>query len=315
MPAVPVVDSVEVSAVESAQADFEVGFGDLTTDAPVMAMFALPGERVPITVTRPAPEIDSASASDAYRLEAASGTVSPDGPNRWTWTAPAQPGLHPIRVTDPYDGDTVTLNVFVMVPYDAMRRGTLNGYRIGAYPLPRRGHEEAYQRPRGFIPVTESVLDAQVSPHFKLRQFLCRQSGSYPQYLVLRQPLLAKLEELLAAVNDRGIEAPTFSIMSAYRTPNYNAAIGNVTTFSRHEYGDAADVFVDEDHDGVMDDLNHDGRHTIADARVLAGIVRGVEREPEHEKLVGGVGTYGPATGHGPFMHVDVRGFHAEWSS
>ena len=63
MPAVPVVDSVEVSAVESAQADFEVGFGDLTTDAPVMAMFALPGERVPITVTRPAPEIDSASAS------------------------------------------------------------------------------------------------------------------------------------------------------------------------------------------------------------------------------------------------------------
>ena len=88
--------------------------------------------------------------------------------------------------------------------------------------------------------MTESVLDAQVSPHFKLRQFLCRQSGSYPQYLVLRQPLLAKLEELLAAVNDRGIEAPTFSIASAYRTPNYNAAIGNVTTFSRHEYGDAA---------------------------------------------------------------------------
>ena len=74
-------------------------------------------------------------------------------------------------------------------------------------------------------------------------------------------------------------------------------------------------MFVDEDHDGVMDDLNHDGRHTIADARVLAGIVRGVEARARAREAGRRRRHYGPATGHGPFMHVDVRGFHAEWSS
>ena len=310
-PVVPVVDSIEVAGFAPRHSTFEVRFGDLPSGYRTMAMFALPGQRVPIEVR----DSSDAAVVAGYELHAEAGATRAEGINRWTWVAPAGPGLCPIQIWNARDGSSMTLNVFVMVPYTAMRRGALNGYRIGAYPRPQAGHAAEYERPLGFVEVTPELLSTLVSPHFTLGQFVCKQAGDYPLYLVLRQPLLVKLEQLLAAVNDRGIAARTFSIMSAYRTPFYNAAIGNVTIFSRHEYGDAADVFVDDDGDGVMDDLNHDGRHTIADARLLGAIVNGIEAEPEFARLVGGLGTYGPTSEHGAFLHVDARGFSVEWSA
>lgn len=308
---VPLVDSIQVAAFSPHRAPFDVSFDGLHSDYAVMAMFALPRQRIPIAV----PTAAGADSSRTYALRATAGDARPAGRNRWTWTAPAKPGLYPIEIQDDRGGAPMTLNVFVMVPYTAMRGGWLNGYHIGAYPRPRRGYQAEYQRPIGFVEVTSALLATPVAPHFTLGQFVCKQSGGYPHYLVLRQPLLVKLEELLEAVNDRGIPASTFAIMSAYRTPTYNAAIGNVTVFSRHEYGDAADVFVDEDHDGVMDDLNHDGRHTAADAHVLSAIVTQLLHDPELASLTGGLGTYDPTPEHGPFMHVDVRGFAVEWGA
>lgn len=59
-----------------------------------------------------------------------------------------------------------------------------------------------------------------------------------------------------------------------------------------------------------MDDLNGDGRVT-ADAQVLAGVVRQVERWfPE---LTGGIGLYAGSNGRSPFVHVDTRGVTARW--
>jgi hypothetical protein len=76
-------------------------------------------------------------------------------------------------------------------------------------------------------------------------------------------------------------------------------------------YGDATDVFVDNDRNGWTDDVNRDGRVDIRDAEVVA---RAAERaEARHPSLVGGIGIY-PATGaHGPFTHVDTRGRRARW--
>jgi hypothetical protein len=80
---------------------------------------------------------------------------------------------------------------------------------------------------------------------------------------------------------------------------------------SRHQYGDAADVYVDNDGDDRMDDLNRDGRVDARDARVIAAAVERVEHR--HPDLVGGVGLYRAARAHGPFAHVDVRGYRARW--
>jgi hypothetical protein len=297
----PVVDSITVEAYSPQQTPFAVRFGDDESAYRVMAMFVLPNEAVPVAVVNPAED---------FALEATAGETWKTGIAAWTWVAPARPGVYPIEIREHGSDRSMTLNVFVMVPYAAMRRGSINGYRIGNYPRPR---SEFYARPEGFVQVTSDMMDTQVSPHFRLAQFLCKQGGGPPEYLVLRQPLLVKLEQLLAQVNERGREAHTFSLMSAYRTPSYNAAIGNVTTYSRHSYGDAADIFVDDDGDGQMDDLNGDGKHSLADARWLGAIVNETQGTPEFTGLTGGLGTYEPTHSHGAFVHVDVRGFQARW--
>jgi hypothetical protein len=76
-------------------------------------------------------------------------------------------------------------------------------------------------------------------------------------------------------------------------------------------YGDAADVFVDADGDGVMDDLDGDGKITVHDAQVLCAVAEGVETE--HPDLVGGLSAYPGNSAHGPFVHVDARGVRARW--
>jgi hypothetical protein len=60
-----------------------------------------------------------------------------------------------------------------------------------------------------------------------------------------------------------------------------------------------------------MDDLNGDGRVTTADARFLAQVAEQVEKK--HPELIGGVGVYSATGAHGPFVHIDVRGYPARW--
>jgi hypothetical protein len=301
MASAPAVDSAAVEAYGPQRLPFTVRFGDAENDYRVMAMFVLPDQAVPVGVVNP---------SGAYDLTATAGSAQAGGASLWRWVAPTQPGLYPIEIRERSSGRSMTLNVFVMVPFSELRGGSIHGYPIGHYPAPR---SEFYERPRGFVEVTPELNQVAVSPHFTLGQFVCKQAGGPPEYLVLRQPLLAKLEQVLAEVNERGHEVHSFSLLSAYRTPRYNAAIGNVTTFSRHHYGDAADIFVDEDGDGRMDDLNGDGRHDLADARWLGGVVDHVAGESP--AFIGGLGTYEPTSEHGAFVHVDVRGFEARWGA
>jgi uncharacterized protein YcbK (DUF882 family) len=104
------------------------------------------------------------------------------------------------------------------------------------------------------------------------------------------------------------------TVMSGFRTPNYNLTGGNTqgrANLSRHMYGDAADVFVDNDGNGLMDDLNGDGRVDVRDAEVIGQAVERVEQK--NPSLVGGVGVYVASSGHGPFTHIDVRGYRARW--
>jgi uncharacterized protein YcbK (DUF882 family) len=103
-------------------------------------------------------------------------------------------------------------------------------------------------------------------------------------------------------------------VMSGFRTPAYNArgvGAGGRARDSRHQYGDAADVFVDNDRDGWMDDLNRDGRIDLRDADVIVAAAERVEWR--HAQLVGGVGRYRATSAHGPFVHIDVRGHRARW--
>jgi hypothetical protein len=222
------------------------------------------------------------------------------------------PGVH----IAPDSGSGLSLALITMRDFAEKLGGKIGAYRIGFWPGERRKlPSAAYENPEGFIEVTPENADTYVSEHFRLRDFLTHdQQDVWPKYLVLRAPLVDKLELVISQLEARGTPVRHMSVMSGFRTPQYNARggeRGGRSRVSRHMYGDAADVFVDNDGDGRMDDLNRDGRIDSRDARVILDAVERVERI--HGDLVGGVGVYRATRSHGPFAHVDVRGSRARW--
>jgi hypothetical protein len=288
----------------SAEARLALYYRGLVAADSVAAVFVMPGET--LSVATPADR-------DDVQLAASAGALQPSGAHAWRWVAPLTPGMHQLRAAVPGTAQTVTLRAFVMVPASAVRNGVLNGYRIGHYPAkPLRGLD-AYRPPRGFVEVTPENQDVHLTPHLQLGQFVTKQGGGFPKYVVLDERLLVKLEYLLDRVHEAGFDVRRFRVLSGYRTPHYNRAIGNVT-YSRHVYGAAADIYIDEQPaDGRMDDLNRDGRIDARDAAVLGEIVERALAAGADRALLGGVGTYASTSAHGPFVHVDVRGYRASW--
>ncbi len=295
------------SAFDEGRADFAVRVRDLVVPYQVFAVSVMPGETLGLSVDR------ATRGAASFECRVSTGRAVPAGPARWTWKAPAKPGLHTITIRRVLDGETISLNVFVMRPRAEVRNGVLRGYRIGRYPeKPLRGLA-IYRPPNGFIEVTPQNADTRISPHFTLRQFLCKQEGDWPKYALVRGQLLLLLEWLLKEVNAHGWQADTFHVMSGFRTPWYNAAIRNVQ-YSRHQWGGAADIFIDQNpRDGVMDDLNGDGTIDKQDADVLYDLIEDLRGREENGAYEGGLGDYGATEAHGPFVHVDARGFRARW--
>lgn len=295
---------LDPTAFDEGRAPFTVQFGDTEIVHRLMAVSLLPDSTVRLAA-------QSGIRQGRYRLEAPAPLVRRRTGASWTLTAPSVPGLYPVTITDLASGARVRVQVFVLSPWDPEERH-LNGYRIGRYEKTPRHGRAVYEPPEGFVEVTAANKDAFVSPNFRLDQFLCKQTDGTPQYALVRPRLLRRLERVLAAVNARGHTAHTLRVMSGYRTPYYNRAIGNTTEYSRHLYGDAADVYVDADSDQRMDDLTGDGRTTRADARYLADLVQDIPT-PGDERFRGGLSVYGSTAQHGPFVHLDLRGRYARW--
>ncbi len=287
------------------RASFSVRCQNLVLGYRLQAVTALPGEQLEL-------EVLDANWDKQFRLVAQAGDAAEHGPRRWRWTAPGAPGAYTLAILRAPNADLLQLLVFVLVPYGQMTGGVLNGYLIGDYPEPRSATANGYAPPRGFIEVGPDDLETWVSPHFQLQQFLCRQAGDFPKYLVLDERLLVKLEELLAKVNLEGHTCRTLSISSAFRTPHYNRLIKQAE-FSLHQWGQAADVAVDANGDGKMDDLNRNGKSDLGDVKVLESMVGHIEGELRHQDKVGGLGVYDERGNHGPFVHIDVRGEPARW--
>lgn len=297
LPDRPPLDSLLADSVEAA---FSVRVRDLTVPYRRFGLFVQPGDTFTV---RPV------GGQAPFLAEAEAGRVERLGDRTFRYTAASAPGASTLTFRSD-DGRLLDLNVLVQQPH-ARGATSVGGYRLGAYPgQPYQGNPR-YAYPEGFIPLTGETRDVAVSPHFTLVQFRCKQPAPEGEYLLLDERLVLKLELLLQRVRDAGIPARTFFVMSGYRTPAYNAGIGNETTFSAHVYGMAADIYIDDDGDGTMDDLNRDGQITLADAQVLYDLA--VPLDEEFPELRGGLGLYRANAAHGPFIHVDVRGSVARW--
>jgi len=285
------------------EAGFSLRINDDASTLKDRAAFVLPNGSVAL-------EVRGGPAGD-YDLTGHDGRITRRGARAWTWIAPAAPDVYELPVNGPEGAGHVDAHVFVLVPAAAQRQGVLNGYRIGAYPASKN---PLYAQPAGFVEVTKDNEDTRLTPHFRLKQFLCKQEpiNQYPKYIVLRERLLLALEAVLAEANALGFDADTLNVMSAYRTPYYNAAIGDVP-LSMHQFGGAADVFVDTKKKGQMDDLNRDSRIDVSDAAFFASAIERRFAGPEFRTFDGGLGIYPPTSAHPPFVHVDVRGVRARW--
>ena len=228
--------------------------------------------------------------------------------------APAKPGVYQFSLGD---RPVENMSIVTLVPRSAKRGGRIGRYQLGSWPFEGRGRPRTprYAAPAGFIEVTPQNQNFSVSEHFQLRQFLTKDQFSvWPKYLPLDPLLVDKLELIIQELQSQGVRVEHIHVMSGFRTPRYNAGGGNTAgraNLSRHMYGDAADVYVDNNRDGQPDDITGDGRVTVRDAEKFAAAAERVEKK--HPSLVGGVGTYVACCGHGPFTHIDVRGFRARW--
>jgi len=273
----------------------------------LQAAFRAPGDTLTSPNEQRAPELSA-------RFEEPSGrkTVSED------FTAPKRPGIYKLAVemnkaTRPIED----LHVITLVPFAEKKNDRIGLYYLGRWTIEGKGTppRPSYANPTGFVEVTRENQDTALSEHFRLRDFLTKdQFDVWPKYVLIDSRLIDKLELIVQELEASGHPVEHVQIMSGFRTPIYNHTGGNTggrASLSRHMYGDAADIFVDNDRNGVMDDLNGDGKVTPADSEVVA---RAAERvEAKYPSLVGGVGIYPACCGHGPFTHVDVRGYRARW--
>lgn len=272
-----------------------------------LGVFVLPKERFIVQVT-------SSKPSAPVQFHAEQGKTRQLSSQQWQWQAPEKPGLTTLRLTHPISRETTVLNVFVMVPAGRVKNGVLNGYQIGSYPRLPFKNMPTYETPKGYIEVTEANQNTPVSPHFTVDQFLSHQKSGFPKYLVLRERLLLKLELIIETLDSKHFPADSLYIMSGYRTPWYNKSLGQ-GPYSQHIYGGAADIFIDVNpKDNYMDDLNKDGKRDYQDAKVLIDVIEEMEGKSLYNKFIGGLARYRKTSHHGPFVHIDERGYKARWN-
>lgn len=266
------------------------------------AAFRPPGQ--PLITTPPS------GLTVRYEPEQGPPVVSP------VFETPLVPGVYKVSLEgDQAHEEIADLRLITLVPFAVKKGGRIGSYSLGQWPYERGGAPSpAYANPVGFVEVTRENQSLAVSKHFTLGDFMNQdQPGVWPKYLLLETRLVDKLELVIAELQDEGFPVTHLAIMSGFRSPRFNQ-IGDTngrSQVSRHMYGDATDVFVDNDRNGWTDDVNRDGRVDIRDAEIVAAAAARIEAR--HPDLAGGVGIYPATRVHGPFTHVDVRGKQARW--
>ncbi len=132
--------------------------------------------------------------------------------------------------------------------------------------------------------------------------------------------LIDRLERLRAKLVTADRPEPLIVILRAYISPNEAGQLRRkglaMAEFSRNLYGDGAAIIVDANGDGVMDDMNDDGKIDLHDVDYVSRVIEQIERETG---VYGGVGIHAgptdPLLPKTPYLSIDCRGKRARWSS
>lgn len=306
-PASPFADDAAPAAaflLDAALREFDA-YNDFRGESgAIRAVILAPGD-----TTLPLPDSLPENVGIAFGLPGSDSVVSR--------TLPREPGIWTLLVETGGAARQVRNSLVVtQVPMSAKQNGRIGDYRIGNWPFERSTPSRPiYATPEGMIRVTPENRDTYLTEHIQLRDFITKgQENVWPKYVVVQRRVLDKVELVIDELERMGHPVENIFAVSGFRTPAYNAGGGNTAgrgQLSRHMYGDAMDIAVDNDQNGLMDDLNGDGRVTLADARVIGEAVDRVERKYPH--LVGGMHYYPPTGGHQGMVHIDTRGNRARW--
>jgi len=299
--------SVNTAAFSTEHANFSIVYDNFKIPLTTFSIFVMPREGIEISIAEE-------DRDKKYVIEL--NGKSFENERSFKWQAPAKSGYYPVKIKEKNkngSGSEIKLNVFVLQPAHKMNGQYLDGFKIGYYPNIPVDKKAYYSKPTGFLKIEESLLDLNLTPHFKMDQFVTNQSTKFPQYIVLKESLLLKLEYFLEEVNNVGYKADTFGIVSVYRSPYFNNKLGNNTDLSRHLFGDAADIYIDNTGNNWMDDLNGDGKLNIHDSNLLFDLAVKFDQKEEFSQLQGGLSSYKGNGVRGPFLHIDSRGFHVSW--
>ncbi len=274
------------------------------TSGKLLASIAAPDSPI---VAKPLPDVSLEYQSDSFGTSISSELKAPQKPG-WYQIALKQNGAYKVL-----EG----LRLITLTPFEAKKNGRIGNYFLGLWPFEQqKAISPAYKSPAGFIEVTLKNINLQISEHFKLSDFVDQdQANVWPKYVALDTRLVDKLELIISELNQEGIGVKHLAIMCGFRSPNSNATFGDPSgrgKLSRHMFGDAADIYVDNNKTGWTQDINHDGRVTLEDVKIIARAAARVEAK--YPNLVGGIGIYPGNGAHGPFIHIDVRGQAARWN-
>jgi hypothetical protein len=292
--------------VQSFEADFEKQVGGLS--GAVKVDIVEPGDSV---------SLPSGSVPQGGQIVLAPADSGAVGGTQPATGAPGRSGIwNVVLLMRDAMRPTSDVSVITLVPLSQKRAGRIGNYRIGNWPNEQGGATNPiYRPPAGMIEVTLRNRDTWLSEHIQLKDFITKgQDDVWPKYVVVQPRVLDKIELVIIELEAMGHPVENIFAVSGFRTPAYNAGGGNTAgrgKLSRHMYGDAMDIAVDNDNNGIMDDLNGDGRINLSDARVIGAAVDRVEQK--YPAMVGGMHYYPPTGGHQGMVHIDTRGFRARW--
>ncbi len=227
----------------------------------------------------------------------------------FVFTLPRSHGTYTVTASD-----TSSVQEWIMIvplDQDQFRTASINSFPIGFYG---NGNSRDHLPERGFIELWPDIFDARISTHLTFSDFLGHTDGDWPQYMVLDLRLVHKLECVFEEVAISYPQARGIHCISGFRTPAYNAAIGNDTGFSLHLYGAASDFWIEGwPANNLIDDLDRNKRIDVFDGEFIVSASRRLEATGE--VATGGASAYRWIPTHGPFVHLDTRGSAAVWQT
>ena len=234
--------------------------------------------------------------------------------------APQDPGVYTLTLPRPDRRGEVedAMRILVLEPAEPLLRNPAYAYPPSAGAEVKeavRRHAESYQPPAFLLRMEPAVAALEVLPGYTLNEWVChtqKDGTESAPFATLSPALLEKVQRFNDELARRGLSKTGARLLSGFRTPKYNIEVEG-TRYSRHIYGDAADLIVDDNGDGRMDDINRDGVLDRKDGIALARVAEDLEVAGSVE--IGGIGIYElePKNPRGVSLHLDTRGFRARW--